>query len=68
MEQHEWEPLTKAKLIGFGAGAWLFLLLLLRSEPGFVFLLDHANLLFHEAGHPAVGLLSSRLEPYGGTL
>ena len=68
MEQHEWEPLTRAKLIGFVAGMGLFLLLALRSEPGFVFLLDHANLLFHEAGHPVAGLLSSRLEPYGGTL
>ena len=38
------------------------------AEPEFVVLLDHANLLFHEAGHPAVGLFSSRLEPYGGTL
>ena len=68
MEQREWEPLTRAKLIGFVAGIGLFLLLALRSEPGFVFLLDHANLLFHEAGHPVAGLLSSRLEPYGGTL
>lgn len=24
--------------------------------------------LFHEAGHPVVGLFSSRLEPYGGTI
>ena len=68
MEQHEWEPLTKAKLVGFVAGVGLFLLLMLSCESGFVFLLDHANLLFHEAGHPAVGLFSSRLEPYGGTL
>ena len=37
------------------------------SEPGFIFLLDHANLLFHEAGHPITGLFSHRLEPYGGT-
>ena len=68
MEQHEWEPLTRAKLIGFVAGVGLFLLLVLRSEPGFVFLLDHPNLLFHKVGHPAVVLLSSRLDPYGGTL
>jgi hypothetical protein len=46
----------------------LFFLLLFCSEPGFIFLLDHANLLFHEAGHPLVGLFSTRLEPYGGTL
>jgi len=31
-------------------------------------ILDHANLLFHEAGHPILGLVSSRLAVYGGTL
>ena len=30
-------------------------------------ILDSANLAFHEAGHPLVGLLSSRLTVYGGT-
>ena len=49
---------TTNKLIGFTIGFGLFLLLVFKSEPGFVFLLDHANLLFHEAGHPAVGLFS----------
>jgi hypothetical protein len=44
------------------------LVLLFRSEPGFILILDHANLLFHEAGHPILGLFSTRLEPYGGTL
>ena len=68
MEHHQWEPVTKGKLLGFAVGFGLFLLLVLRSEPGFVFALDHANLLFHEAGHPIVGLFSSRLEPYGGTI
>jgi hypothetical protein len=68
MEQREWEPVTGARLIAFGVGVGLFLLLVFRSEPGFVFALDHANLLFHEAGHPAVGLFSSRLETYGGTI
>ena len=68
MEQREWEPVTGARLAAFAVGFGLFLLLVLRSEAGFVFLLDHANLLFHEAGHPVVGLFSSRLEPYGGTV
>lgn len=68
MERREWEPVTGARLIGFGLGVGLLLLLILRSEPGFVFLLDHANLLFHEAGHPVIGLFSSRLETYGGMI
>jgi hypothetical protein len=68
MFEREWEPVTRTKLAEFAVGLGLFLLLVFRSEPGFVFLLDHANLLFHEAGHPMVGLFSERLEPYGGTL
>ncbi len=64
----EWEPLTKGQLVGFASGLSAFLLVLVRSEPGFVLLLDHANLLFHEAGHPIIGLFSSRIEPYGGTV
>jgi hypothetical protein len=68
MAQREWESVTGAKLMVFALGFGLLLLLIFRSEPGFVFLLDHANLLFHEAGHPAVGLFSSRLETYGGTI
>jgi hypothetical protein len=31
-------------------------------------ILDSANLVFHEAGHPLFGLLSRRLAVYGGTL
>ena len=68
MPECEWEPVTKGKLVGFAAGFGVFLVLLFRSERGFIFLLDHANLLFHEAGHPMMGLFSARLEPYGGTI
>lgn len=63
-----WNKITGWQLMGFGLGLAVFLALLLASTPGFVFGLDHANLLFHEAGHPIVGLFSTRLEPYGGTL
>src|SRR5271169_3210840 len=63
-----WHAVTTKKLIGFLVGVALFALLVLNSEPGFVFGLDHANLLFHEAGHPIVGLFSQRLETYGGTM
>mgnify|MGYP003513706261 CR=1 FL=1 len=68
MERTEWDLVTKPKLIGFLIAAGFFFLLVMVSEPGFVFIVDHANLLFHEAGHPIVGLFSQRLEPYGGTL
>src|SRR5687768_12402819 len=67
MGNSDWAAVTTGRLIGFGIGAGLFSLLVLVSEGGFVFLIDHANLLFHEAGHPIIGLISSRLEPYGGT-
>lgn len=68
MQRIEWDRVTKAKLIGFVIGAGLFFALVLCSEPGFVFIVDHANLLFHEAGHPIVGLFVHRLETYGGTI
>jgi hypothetical protein len=68
MFNREWELVTRARLAAFAGGLAVFFLILLRSEPGFMFIIDHANLLFHEAGHPIVGLFSSRLEPYGGTI
>jgi hypothetical protein len=68
IHQSRWEEVSNQKLIGFFGGVAIFAVLLLESEPGFVFGLDHANLLFHEAGHPFVGIFSQRLEVYGGTL
>lgn len=68
MNEERWQKITPLESIGFGTGIALFLVLILASEPGFVFLLDHANLLFHEAGHPILGLFSDRVEPYGGTI
>jgi hypothetical protein len=68
VEQDEWEIVTGRKLAAFVIGVGLFFVLLFCSEPGFIFIVDHANLLFHEAGHPLVGLFSERLETYGGTI
>ena len=68
MKRTEWNGVTKQKLMGFAIGVGLFFALVLCSEPGFVFIVDHANLLFHEAGHPIFGLFSERLETYGGTI
>ncbi|HEY3863792.1 MAG TPA: hypothetical protein VGO59_18100 [Verrucomicrobiae bacterium] len=63
-----WGVVTGQKLAGFFAGIAVFGVLVWQSEPGFVRFLDDANLLFHEAGHPFVGLFSQRLETYGGTM
>ena len=68
MKEYRWEKITDWQLAGFGIGVAVFLGLLLASERGFIFGLDHANLLFHEAGHPIIGLFSNRLETYGGTI
>ena len=68
MADCRWEKINGRTLAGFGLGLLAFVALLLASEPGFVFGLDYTNLLFHEAGHPLVGLFSNRLETYGGTL
>lgn len=68
MERTEWNAVPQWKFIGFGIVTSLFFGLVLLSEPGFVFIVDHANLLFHEAGHPILGLFSAQLETYGGTI
>jgi hypothetical protein len=38
------------------------------SDDGWVPVLDSANLVFHEAGHPIFGILGNTLALYGGTL
>lgn len=68
MNESRWNKITGWQFAGFGLGLAVFLALLFASTPGFVFGLDHANLLFHEAGHPIIGLFSTRLETYGGTI
>ena len=54
--------------MAFSVGVAIISLMILRSESGHVFLLDGANLLFHEAGHPVFGILGPTMGLYGGTL
>ena len=68
MDRIVWKPVTTKKLAAFALGCGVFGLMLWKSEPGYIFFIDDANLLFHEAGHPFVGLFSDRLETYGGTM
>ncbi len=62
-----WTPLGRGQLAA-GAGLLVLLMWLVRAGDGFIPLLDHANLAFHEAGHPIFGLLGEAPGLYGGTL
>lgn len=63
-----WQPISKVKFAAFSFGLFVIMLLLFNSGSNGVFLLDGANLLFHEAGHMFFGLLGPTMELYGGTL
>ena len=56
-------PVVVILLVFTATTLWLALL-----GQQWVWFLDGANLLFHEAGHPIFGLLSDDLMVYGGTL
>ena len=60
-------PRVSALALG-GVAAFAIACLAFHLAIGWVPLLDSANLAFHEAGHPIVGLFSNRLSVYGGTL
>ncbi len=67
VSEDAWKPLSPWGVPAYIAAA---LLILWQTHSGgrWVFLLDNANLAFHEAGHPLFGLLNERLTVYGGTL
>jgi hypothetical protein len=66
-DAESWQPVATPALAGVAAFALAALWFGHAGERWFP-LLDGANLLFHEAGHPIAGLLSERLAVYGGTL
>jgi hypothetical protein len=67
LTEGEWMPVTGLGLACYGFAS-LLILWLAHSDPYWVYVLDSANLAFHEAGHPLFSLLSDRLTVYGGTL
>jgi hypothetical protein len=62
-----WAPIAGWQVSVAAAFALAACLFGLTGERWFP-VLDSANLVFHEAGHPLVGALSHRLAVYGGTL
>jgi hypothetical protein len=67
IHETEWKPVSTPAL---AAGSVVVLIIVWLGNTGerWVWILDSANLAFHEAGHPLFGLFSSRLMVYGGTL
>lgn len=63
-----WQPVGKARLLATSLGMVVLLYLLATLDDGFLPIVDHANLAFHEAGHLIYGILGNTLGLYGGTL
>ena len=64
------EPWDAVKTPEFVMGTLFAMVISYFSNTGsrWIPILDGANLLFHEAGHPLFGIVSERLGVYGGTL
>jgi hypothetical protein len=63
-----WNEVTTRKFLVTGLGLVIFFVVAVVDRDGFIFILDDANLVFHEAGHPIFGLFGETLGLYGGTL
>ncbi|GAB2838490.1 hypothetical protein GCM10027277_01720 [Pseudoduganella ginsengisoli] len=67
-EKTPWQPIPLGAAAGLSLLAAWILWQHFFTADAWVFLLDHANLALHEAGHPVIGIVSSRLAVYGGTI
>ncbi len=65
--EEEWQPVGKPALVAWLVFYGLFLLHVLADDDGFL-LIDHVNLIVHEAGHLLFGWLGATLGLWGGTL
>lgn len=62
-----WRKLSLPKFLAFAVAAAVICIFQSR-DARWVPILDDANLMFHEAGHPIFGVIASTLGVYGGTL
>ena len=67
IRQTPWPPVSRA-VAGVSIAGVLAVLVTASVGDHWVPILDSANLVFHEAGHPLAGLISERLAVYGGTI
>jgi hypothetical protein len=68
MSFNKGNTVSTPKYVAFIIGFFILITLLIVDDDGFIFIIDHANLLFHEAGHFIFGLFGNTLSFYGGTL
>jgi hypothetical protein len=68
LEEHfgEWKPISRYAGIGWICFYLLFLMYAAANRTGFLFL-DYANLMIHEAGHPAFSFFGYTMTILGGT-
>ncbi|MBU2590655.1 MAG: hypothetical protein KKC21_01365 [Nitrospinae bacterium] len=62
------DDITTPKFMALSIGFLLLVTAIIFDADGFIFIIDHANLLFHEAGHPIFGMFGQTMSLYGGTL
>ena len=68
MEQgHDWSDVSFQQLVGYALASGV-ILWLAHTGQQWVYVIDSANLAFHEAGHLIYGVLGHRMALYGGTL
>jgi|SRR6185295_5229898 hypothetical protein len=68
MDDDRWAVVTNRNLAVYLGAVLLFFAVLITDRDGFVYLIDGANLLFHEAGHVVFGFFGDTPGLYGGTL
>ena len=68
MHKKRWAKVSSINFIFISLVVISLIILLLTDKDGFIPILDHINLTFHEAGHGIFGILGNTLGLYGGTL
>ncbi len=63
-----WKPVSRWQLAAGMLPLAIITKMRLSNPEGWVRIVDDANLLFHEAGHPIFGILGETVGLYGGTI